>query len=99
MSGRIERSAVSGKTDYLVAGFEMDDGRKISEGAQYKMAKKKGVKIISEDDLMQMVRDSVKTLLFPFCNYIRLLTTTYSATTVNGNTNRHTRIRVERLHP
>lgn len=61
VSGRIERSAVSGKTDYLVAGFEMDDGRKISEGAQYKMAKKKGVKIISEDDLMQMVRESVKT--------------------------------------
>ena len=61
VSSRIERSAVSGKTDYLVAGFEMDDGRKISEGAQYKMAKKKGVKIFSEDDLMQMVRDSVKT--------------------------------------
>ena len=60
MRSRIERTAVSGKTDYLVAGFEMEDGRRITEGAQYKMAKKKGVKIISEDDLMQMVRNSVK---------------------------------------
>ena len=57
---RIERTAVSGKTDFLVAGFEMDDGRKITEGAQYKAAKKKGVKIISEDDLMDMVRNSKK---------------------------------------
>ena len=41
----IERTAVSGKTNYLVAGFEMDDGRAITEGAKYKEAKKKKVKI------------------------------------------------------
>lgn len=56
----IERIAVSGKTNYLVAGFEMDDGRAITEGAKYKEAKKKNVKIISDEDLMKMITDSIK---------------------------------------
>ena len=56
----IERTAVSGKTNYLVAGFEMDDGRAITEGAKYKEAKKKKVKIISDEDLMKMITDSIK---------------------------------------
>ena len=56
----IERTAISGKTNYLVAGFEMDDGRAITEGAKYKEAKKKKVKIISDEDLMKMITDSIK---------------------------------------
>ena len=56
----IERTTVSGKTNYLVAGFEMDDGRAITEGAKYKEAKKKNVKIISDEDLMKMITDSIK---------------------------------------
>ena len=55
----IERTAVSGKTDYLVAGFEMEDGRPITEGAQYKAAIKKKVKIISDYDLMKMIENSI----------------------------------------
>lgn len=58
MNSRIERSAVSGKTKYLVAGFEMEDGRPITEGSKYRAAVAKGVKIINEDDLLQMIRDS-----------------------------------------
>lgn len=54
----IERTAVSGKTNYLVAGFEMEDGRKITEGAQYKAAIKKKVKIISDEDLVKMIEKS-----------------------------------------
>ena len=38
ITGRVERSAVSGKTNYLVAGFEMEDGRPITEGSKYKAA-------------------------------------------------------------
>lgn len=38
----------------------MEDGRKITEGAQYKAAVKKGVKIISDLDLMKMVSDSLE---------------------------------------
>ena len=56
--GGIIRSAVSGKTQYLVAGFEMEDGRPITEGSKYRAAKEKKVPIISEDDLLQMIRRS-----------------------------------------
>ena len=55
---RLERSAVSGKTQYLVAGFEMEDGRPITEGSKYKRAVEKNVRIINEDDLLNMIRES-----------------------------------------
>ena len=58
ITGRVERSAVSGKTNYLVAGFEMEDGRPITEGSKYKAAIEKNVKILSEDGLLKMIRDS-----------------------------------------
>lgn len=56
--GGLERSAVSKKTNYLVAGFEMEDGRPITEGSKYRAAMEKGVSIITEDDLLKMIRDS-----------------------------------------
>lgn len=56
--GGLIRSAVSGKTKYLVAGFEMEDGRPITEGSKYKAAQAKGVSIINEDKLMAMIRAS-----------------------------------------
>lgn len=55
---RVIRSAVSGKTTYLVAGFEMEDGRPITEGSKYRAAIDKNVKIINEDRLLQMIRSS-----------------------------------------
>ena len=58
--GRVERTSVSGKTNYLVAGFEMEDGRKITQGAQYKAAIQKKVKSISDLVLMKMVADSIE---------------------------------------
>ena len=58
--GRVELTSVSGKTNYLVAGFEMEDGRKITQGAQYKAAIQKKVKIISDLDLMKMVADRIE---------------------------------------
>ena len=57
-NSRIERSAVSKKTTYLIAGFEMEDGRPITEGSKYKAAIEKGVEIINEDRLLKMIRDS-----------------------------------------
>lgn len=56
--GGIERTAVSGKTNYLVVGFEMEDGRPITEGSKYKNAIAKKVKIINEDELLAMIRAS-----------------------------------------
>ncbi len=55
---RVEKTAVSGKTTYLVAGFEMEDGRPIQEGSKYKKAVEKNVRIIDEDALLKMIRDS-----------------------------------------
>lgn len=37
----------------------MEDGRPITEGAQYKAAVKKKVKIISDYDLMKMIENSI----------------------------------------
>lgn len=49
---------MSGKTSYLVAGIEMDDGRRIEEGTKYKAAVAKNVPIIDEDKLLDMIRSS-----------------------------------------
>lgn len=58
LMNRVEKTAVSGKTTYLVAGFEMEDGRPIQEGSKYKKAMEKNVRIIDEDALLKMIRDS-----------------------------------------
>lgn len=56
--GGIERGSVSKKTNYLIAGFEMEDGRPITEGSKYKAATEKDVTIINEDKLLKMIYDS-----------------------------------------
>jgi len=40
-------SAVSGKTNYLIAGFKLEDGREVFSSARYQKAEKKGVKILT----------------------------------------------------
>ena len=55
--GGLERSAVSGKTNYLVVGFEMEDGRPITEGSKYKKAIEKNVKIINEQTMVVDLKD------------------------------------------
>ncbi|KAK8795481.1 hypothetical protein WA158_000138 [Blastocystis sp. Blastoise] len=54
--GGVVRTAVSGKTNYLVAGIELEDGRSIEEGSKYKNAIAKKVSIIDEDKLLDMIR-------------------------------------------
>jgi len=49
-------TAVSGKTDYLLAGEFLEDGRQSSEGKKYKMAKAKHIPIIGEDALCTLIR-------------------------------------------
>ena len=56
--GGVERSAISKKTSYLIAGFEMEDGRPITEGTKYRAALEKGIPIINEDGLFKMLYDS-----------------------------------------
>ena len=47
--------SVSGKTDYLVAGAVLDDGRAASESSKYRTALEKKVRIISERELLAMI--------------------------------------------
>ena len=46
--GGFSKSAVSGKTDYLIIGSKLEDGREVTEGRKYRMAKEKGTKILTE---------------------------------------------------
>lgn len=57
--GRV-MSSVSGKTDYLVAGRTLEDGRPVQEGRKHLMATEKGVEIIDEAKFMQIVHAIVK---------------------------------------
>mmetsp|Transcript_31011 Transcript_31011/g.38336 ORF Transcript_31011/g.38336 Transcript_31011/m.38336 type:complete len:100 (+) Transcript_31011:547-846(+) len=46
--GRVTGS-VSGKTDYLVVGYKMEDNREVTQGGKYKKAKDKGKPILNEE--------------------------------------------------
>lgn len=43
--------SISGKTNYLIVGEKLEDGRRGEEGNKFKAAKAKGTKIIKEDEL------------------------------------------------
>lgn len=48
--------SVSGKTDYLVTGYKMEDGREVTQGGKYKSAKTKGTAIIDEQGFEQLMQ-------------------------------------------
>jgi replication factor C subunit 1 len=52
---RLIRTGVSGKTDYLLVGSVLEDGRPLEEGSKYKTAVQKKVKIITEDQLFELI--------------------------------------------
>lgn len=53
--GRIT-TAVSGKTDYLVTGYKMEDGREITQGGKYRKATTVGTCIVNEEQFEQLIR-------------------------------------------
>ena len=46
--GGKKTGAVSGKTNYLIVGHKMEDGREVSQGGKYKAAKAKSIPIYTE---------------------------------------------------
>ena len=64
--GARNTGSVSGKTDYLIAGHKLEDGREVTQGSKYSAAKGKGVPILSEDEfekfMQQKTGDSGFTL-------------------------------------
>jgi NAD-dependent DNA ligase len=47
--------SVSGKTNYLIAGSKLEDGRDVSETKKYKEALNKKVKIYTESEFEEFV--------------------------------------------
>ena len=51
--------SVSGKTNYLISGYQLEDGRDVSESSKYKKAKTLGTKILTELEFDDLLRDKV----------------------------------------
>lgn len=49
--------SISGKTDYLITGTRLEDGREICDGNKYKAAKQKGTTILDEPKFEELIRD------------------------------------------
>ena len=49
-------SAISGKTDYLVVGFKLEDGREVSTGNKYKTAIQKKITIFTESEFESFIK-------------------------------------------
>jgi len=47
--------SVSGKTDYLLVGHKMEDGREVTQGGKYRGAEKKGITILTEETFEELV--------------------------------------------
>lgn len=60
---------VSGRTTYLIAGNELEDGRAVTEGNKYKNAKKNKTSIISFSELEHLVQTTVKDSSFTIDSY------------------------------
>jgi BRCT domain type II-containing protein len=55
--GGTRRTAVSGKTDYLIVGYKMEDGREVTQGSKYNSAKKHGTIIFTEKQFEDFLRE------------------------------------------
>lgn len=60
--GRVT-TGVSGKTSYLVSGKTLEDGRDASEGSKTRDAKSRGIPIITESELFDMVTKRSKSTM------------------------------------
>ena len=53
--GGKKTGAVSGKTNYLIIGHKMEDGREVSQGGKYKSAKAKNIPILTEQEFEKFI--------------------------------------------
>ena len=49
--------SISGKTDYLIAGHKLEDGRQTNQGRKYKTAKEKKITILDEAGFENLIRE------------------------------------------
>ena len=67
------KSAVSGKTSYLIVGSLMEDGREITQGGKYKKAKDKGIPILTELEFEAFIQRKTGLKDFQFCQRDKIL--------------------------
>lgn len=53
--GRLTQ-AVSGKTNYLIVGYKLEDGREVTQGSKYASAKKHGTTILTESQFEEFMK-------------------------------------------
>ena len=53
----IVRGSVSGKTNYLIVGYKLEDGRDVTQGRKYTEAKTRGIPIMTEKEFEQFIKD------------------------------------------
>ena len=56
MGGR-KTGSVSGKTDYLITGYKLEDGREVTQGGKYRKATALKTIILDEAGFEQLIRD------------------------------------------
>jgi len=56
MGGR-KTGSVSGKTNYLIVGYKLEDGREVTQGGKYRNATKHGTTILDEEGFEKLIRD------------------------------------------
>lgn len=47
---------MSGKTDILVTGYKLEDGREVTQGSKYRNATDKGTEILTEDEFEERIK-------------------------------------------
>lgn len=64
--GGFSKSAVSGKTNYLLIGSKLEDGREVTEGRKYRMAIEKKTEILNEAEFEEFIREKTGLKNFSF---------------------------------
>lgn len=53
-------TTVSGKTDYLIVGYKLEDGRDVTQGSKYQKAKTNGkTKILTESEFEEFIKERI----------------------------------------
>jgi replication factor C subunit 1 len=82
-------SSITGKTDFLVIGYTLEDGRDVTEGSKYRTAIEKKVKIITEEEFFQKYPkvSLIKMASISAATTTMTTTTTTTTTTASNSSN------------
>ncbi len=64
---------VSGKTNILVAGYKLEDGRSVDQGSKYVAARQKGITIYTESEFEEFIQKKSGNPEFTLSNRKRIM--------------------------